>query len=205
MVVGTLCGPIDGLKFVKGDAPAEVPKHGSVTVIELWAQWCGPCRQVFPHLTRIYHERKAQGLIVVGISVTDDPGLQAFVDQQGDKMGYIVAIDQAGSAGQLMKRAKIQGIPHAFIVGRDGKIAYSGHPAEPSFEQAIDQALSAGQEQAREALPQVTASKEQLAAMGVKDLKAILDERKLSYAGITEKSELVDLIDSQCRSITYYK
>lgn len=39
-------------------------------------------------------------------------------------MGYIVAIDQAGSAGQLMKRAKIQGIPHAFIVGRDGKIAY---------------------------------------------------------------------------------
>lgn len=81
----------------------------------------------------------------------------------------------------------------------------SGHPAEPSFEQAIDQALSAGQEQAREALPQVTASKEELAAMGVKDLKAILDERKLSYAGITEKSELVDLIDSQCRSITYYK
>lgn len=41
--------------------------------------------------------------------------------------------------------------------------------------------------------------------MGVKELKAILDDRKLSYAGITEKSELVDVIDSQCRTITYYK
>ena len=80
--------------------------------------------QVFPHLTRIYNERREKGLVVIGISVTDDPGLQGFVDQQGDKMGYTVAIDQAGSAGQLMKRAKIQGIPHAFIVGRDGKIAY---------------------------------------------------------------------------------
>ena len=79
---------------------------------------------MFPHLTRIYNERTEKGLVVIGISVTDDPGLQDFVDQQGDKMGYTVAIDQAGSAGQLMKRTKIQGIPHAFIVGRDGKIAY---------------------------------------------------------------------------------
>lgn len=43
---------VDGLKFVKGDIPSEVPQHGSVTVIELWAQWCGPCRQVRTNPTR---------------------------------------------------------------------------------------------------------------------------------------------------------
>lgn len=80
----------------------------------------------------------------------------------------------------------------------------SGHPAEPGFEHAVDKALSSGREEVREALPQVVASKEELAAMGVKELKAILDDRKLSYAGVTEKSELVNLVD-QCRSITYYK
>lgn len=84
-------------------------------------------------------------------------------------------------------------------------VCCSGHPAEPSFEEAIDKALSSGVQESREALPTVTASKEELAAMGVKQLKTILDDRKLSYAGVTEKSELVDLVDSQCRSITYYK
>jgi thiol-disulfide isomerase/thioredoxin len=71
-----------------------VPCAGSVTIIELWAQWCGPCRQVFPHLSRIYSQRKDKGLVVVGISVDDDPGLAAFFEQQGDKMAYTVAVDK---------------------------------------------------------------------------------------------------------------
>ena len=35
----------------------------------------------------------------------------------------------------------ITGIPHAFIVGRDGKVAWSGHPLSSAFEGAIVEAL----------------------------------------------------------------
>jgi thiol-disulfide isomerase/thioredoxin len=113
----------EGLVFLKG-SPTAVPAPGQVTVIELWAEWCGPCRAVFPHLTKLYKERKDKGLVVVGVCVDDNPNLQAFVDGQGDKMGYLVATDRGHAAGQLMKRAGVSGIPHAFVVDRTGKFVY---------------------------------------------------------------------------------
>ena len=60
----------------------------------LQAQWCGPCRQIFPHLSKIFKERQGKGLVVVGISVDDDAGLPAFVDGEGDRMAYTVAVDK---------------------------------------------------------------------------------------------------------------
>jgi peroxiredoxin len=49
---------------------------------------------MFPHLSKIYKERQSKGLVVVGISVDDDAGLQAFVQREGDRMAYTVAVDK---------------------------------------------------------------------------------------------------------------
>jgi thiol-disulfide isomerase/thioredoxin len=116
----------DDLKFLKGD-PCTVPTPSQVTVVELWAKWCGPCRQVFPHLTAIFKARKDQGLSVVGISVEDDPTLPDFVRGEGNRMAYTVAVSTAGSAARLMERARVSGIPHAFVVDRGGLIVYRYH------------------------------------------------------------------------------
>ena len=54
---------------------------------------CGPCRQVFPHLSRIAHKYRDRGLKVIGLSLDDaSPGLQQFVHSQGDKMDYSVSL-----------------------------------------------------------------------------------------------------------------
>lgn len=117
----------EDLKFLKGEQ-CTVPTPYQVTVVELWAKWCGPCRQVFPHLTAIYKKRQDQGLSVVGVSIEDDPTLPDFVRGEGERMGYTVAVSTSGSAARLMERAGISGIPHAFIVDRGGKIVYRCHP-----------------------------------------------------------------------------
>ena len=101
-----------------------MPTAGRVTVVELWAKWCGPCRQVFPHLTAIYRSRQDKGLSVVGVSIEDDPSLPDFVKKEGDRMGYTVAVDRGGTAQQLMQRAGVSGIPHAFVVDRAGTIVH---------------------------------------------------------------------------------
>lgn len=52
-----------------------------------------------------------------------------------------VAVDPQGVAGQqLMATAKVSGVPHAFVVDRDGIVQFSGHPMDPAFEAAIKKA-----------------------------------------------------------------
>ena len=52
---------------------------------------CGPCRQVFPHLSQIARAYAAKGLVVVSVSLEPtSPQLQAFVEQQGNNMAYAV-------------------------------------------------------------------------------------------------------------------
>ena len=85
---------------------------------------CGPCRQVFPHLTSIFEARKDKGLVVVGISIEDDPTLDSFVQKEGSRMGYTVAVDTQGGTQRLMQEAGVSGIPHAFVCDREGRIAH---------------------------------------------------------------------------------
>lgn len=39
-----------------------------------------------------------------------------------------------------MQRYNVQGIPHAFVVDKEGKISWQGHPAQPDLEQAVQAA-----------------------------------------------------------------
>lgn len=68
----------------------------------------------------------------------------------------------------------------------------------------MDKALAVDAEPEKQPLPLITATAEELMKSSVKELKGILDARKVSFAGVTEKSELVELIDQRCRNITYY-
>ena len=57
------------------------------------ARRCGPCRAVFPHLSKIAKTYADKGLIVVGISIeADSPQLAAFVARQ--QMDYTVAVSE---------------------------------------------------------------------------------------------------------------
>ena len=56
-------------------------QKGKVVLVNIWATWCGPCREEFPKLDHLYQERKDQGFVVFGFS-TEDPALQRKFVQQ---------------------------------------------------------------------------------------------------------------------------
>lgn len=95
--------------------------HGTVTIINFWATWCGPCRKEIPDLEAIHKEYSAKGAQVVGISVDRGPSVLDNVANfvQKFKMTYPVVIDN-GELEQLF--GNIRAIPTTFIINRDGKI-----------------------------------------------------------------------------------
>jgi thiol-disulfide isomerase/thioredoxin len=124
--------------WVKG-APVEKFESGKIYVVEFWATWCGPCRKSIPHITELAHQYKDK-VTFIGVSVWEsgDDYLQSvtsFVESMGEKMDYTVAADdKAGDKGTMaqtwMTAAKQRGIPAAFIVNGEGRIAWIGHPME---------------------------------------------------------------------------
>jgi len=121
--------------WVKGDEVKSF-ESGKVYVVEFWATWCGPCIAAFPHLSELQSKYKGK-VVVVGTNIWERPyndetleKVKTFVAEQGDKMAYTVAFDGKGAEtdAAYMKAAGRNGIPSAFIVNQDGKIAWMGHP-----------------------------------------------------------------------------
>ena len=65
--------------------------------------------------------------------------MRAFIAELGDKLTYPVALDPTRAVSSAYPSA---GIPNAYVVGKDGKVAWSGHPMS-GLQGAIDKALAA--------------------------------------------------------------
>jgi thiol-disulfide isomerase/thioredoxin len=147
-------------KWLKGE-PVKELKKGEVYVVEFWASWCGPCKESIPHLTEL-KKKYGNKLNIIGVSIweTEPKDIEPFVKQMGKKMDYLVATDkvpgddpsEGAMAKNWMEAAGMDGIPTAFIVDREGKIAWRGHPLyiDEPLEKVIDGTYKPGAEQALE-------------------------------------------------------
>jgi thiol-disulfide isomerase/thioredoxin len=178
-----------GLKYVKGreiDLEKAFQEGSQVYVLEFWATWCPPCRDSIPYLTQL--QKKLEGKVTI-IGITQEPLFKVapFLAQMGSKMDYTVCLDEDGYAeDHYMTKYKVKGIPCAFIVGKDGNVAWHGHPLEPEFTTQLEKAISS-------ANPNKKYTEEELKAMSVKEIKNILTTRGVNFMGVLEKSELVEL------------
>jgi thiol-disulfide isomerase/thioredoxin len=123
--------------FVKGE-PVKAFEPGKTYVVEFWATWCAPCLTSIPHLTGL--QKKYPGVTVIGVSIESKKELvKPFVEKRGAEMNYRVAVDDVpkgkddwdGAMGvSWLKAAGQDGIPSAFIINQEGKVAWIGHPME---------------------------------------------------------------------------
>lgn len=136
--LGDPAAPLSIKEWIKGKA-TDVKDGKNIYVVEFWATWCGPCRVSIPHLTEVQARFKDKGVVVVGISDETAEKVKPFVQGQGAKMDYIVAIDDERKTSRAYMEAFNQnGIPHAFIVSKEGRVVWHGHPMD-----GMDKALEA--------------------------------------------------------------
>ncbi len=119
-------------------------KRGEVYVFECWASWCGPCVAAIPHLDELHRKMGKKGITIVGVNVWESERDAAsaqrakdFLKAQGGKMSYRVALGGKAFIKDWLEAAEVNGIPHAFVVA-EGKIAWTGHPAQLTTEMLGD-------------------------------------------------------------------
>ena len=93
--------------------------RGKVVLLDFWATWCVPCREETPHFIDLQNKYGSQGLQVIGVSMDDGPEpVRDFY--QHFKMNYPVVMGDA-KTGELY--GGVLGLPIAFVIGPDGRIA----------------------------------------------------------------------------------
>jgi len=112
--------PLEGLladgKPVPGFSNEDL--KGKVTVVNVWASWCAPCRQEHPLLVEL---AKDPSIRVVGINQKDNPdNARRFLGTLGNPFAA-VGVDPKGRASIDWG---VYGVPETFIVGPDGTIRY---------------------------------------------------------------------------------
>lgn len=147
--IGDSAPVLQPAKWLKG---TPIPKFakGKVYVVEFWATWCGPCKANIPHLTEMAKRYKGK-VDIVGVDIWESsdpavktlPKVEKFVKAQGARMNYHVVADTNRNrvANAWMKASGEEGLPIAFIVGKDGRIAYIGNPAV-GFESVLKQVVA---------------------------------------------------------------
>ena len=129
--------------MLQGEAVKDF-KKGEVYVFECWASWCGPCVAAIPHLNQLHKQMGKKGVVITGVNVWESERDAAsaqrakdFLQAQGSKMSYRVALGGKAFIKDWLEAAEVNGIPHAFVVA-EGKIAWTGHPAQLTAEMLGD-------------------------------------------------------------------
>lgn len=92
---------------------------GVPTVVNLWASWCGPCREELPHFQQL-SEVAGEQLRVLGVDSQDGrPQGTSFAADAG--LTFPSAFD---ARGELAAELGLLGLPHSLFVGADGAVVH---------------------------------------------------------------------------------
>lgn len=99
---------------------SEVLKEKDMVLINIWATWCGPCRNEFPFMEEAYKQYADKvEIIALSCEPTDTADvLAAFVDEMG--MTFKVGQDTVG----LAEMFAVSAIPTSIVIDRNGTICF---------------------------------------------------------------------------------
>lgn len=93
-------------------------QQGKVSLVNVFASWCVPCRAEHPLLMRLAEH---DGTVLYGINYKDEPAAaREWLGNLGNPYARIGA-DQSGRAAIEWG---VYGVPETFVVDRDGTIRY---------------------------------------------------------------------------------
>ena len=102
----------------QGEGLSSADLRGRVSLVNVWASWCVPCRTEMPLLAEL---ADAGTVAIYGINYKDSPeAALSFLEELGNPYTQI----GADTNGRIAVDWGVYGVPETFIIDADGRIAY---------------------------------------------------------------------------------
>lgn len=119
-------------------------------LVDVWADWCIPCREAFPHTVALAKEHADDGLSVVSLAMNSEEDLgevQKFLTEAGAGQLTNLYTDDGGNSAQWDPLAGPMGLPLPTVLIFDAegnetaRVVGAGSGAEAELDAAIEAAL----------------------------------------------------------------
>lgn len=118
--------------------------RGKAVVLNVWASWCGPCKEEAPYLEDVWQQNRKRGLVVLGLDAKDFRADARRFARRYD-LTFPLVYDGPGNA---IDDYGVTGFPETFVIDREGKVvaafagAVDGETERVRLESAIEDALA---------------------------------------------------------------
>ena len=136
-----VAAPLFDTQDILGKTQRLGDQNGKVVLVNMWATWCGPCREEMPKLDRLYQEHKDQGFIVFGLSDEPVDRQRKFVEQVPVTYPLLTLNGEVPGFYRDIVR-----YPAIFLVDRRGELQPAPGPDQPfeKVEVAVGDLLNGG-------------------------------------------------------------
>jgi thiol-disulfide isomerase/thioredoxin len=117
---------------------------GKYLYIDVWATWCGPCRQEIPFLKQVEEKYHGKNIVFMSISIdapNDHDKWKKFVAEKN--LGGVQLFADKASESDFIQAYGIASIPRFILIDPNGVIVESeaGRPSNPDLQKQLDSLL----------------------------------------------------------------
>jgi thiol-disulfide isomerase/thioredoxin len=117
--------------------------QGKVVLLDLWATWCGPCREALPHIRNVAKKFQGEPLVILSVSLdSDEQKWKEFVAK--NEMTWPQYYD-GGFSGPIARMFNVNAIPHTFTIDADG-VLQDEHIGDASIEGKLKKLIAHARE-----------------------------------------------------------
>ncbi|HET6836907.1 MAG TPA: TlpA disulfide reductase family protein [Gemmatimonadales bacterium] len=118
--VGQRAPDFRALDLASGDSVSLQERYGGyVTLLNIWATWCGPCRIEMPSMEQAYQALAPEGFRIAAVSI--DEGNPEDVRAFGRELGLSFDLLQDRDT-RVTQMYQTTGVPESFLLDRNGII-----------------------------------------------------------------------------------